>query len=176
MKKTLIAVVLFSLSVGCGDKKGDEKKGGGPDQPPAAESKAPPPKQVKLVATDLSPAGIEATMQAPEGATVKEAFGSAEVATADNSFHLEIGTDKADMAARKAEIDGNDINKLKRYVIDEPDGILYESVVMGKSEFHLLVNAEGGESGFECQDSKGPSYTEAQAQAMFKACKTLAPK
>ncbi len=175
MTNTLIAVILISLLVGCGDKK-DEKTGEGPAKPAAGESKAPPPKPVTWVATDLAPAGIEATLQAPEGATVKEAFGSAEVATADNSFHLEISTDKADMAARKAEIGSNDINKLKRYVIDEADGILYESVVMGKGEFHLLVNAEGGESGFECQDSKGPSYTEDQAQAMFKACKTLAPK
>ena len=175
MTKTLTAVMVIALAVGCGDKKDDGKKSERPAQP-AGESKTPPSPPAKMVATDLSPAGIEATMQAPEGATVKEAFGSGEVQTADGSFHLEISTDKADLAARKAEIEANDINKLESYVVDGPDGVLYKSVVMGKSEFHLLVNAEGGETGFECQDSKGPSYTEAQAQAMFAACKTITAK
>lgn len=165
MRKLVVAAVLLAGCFGCGDKK-NEQSGEAPEKTPPA----------KLVTTDLQPAGVAATVQAPEGASVKEAFGRAEVETAGGGFHIEIAAEKADLAARKQEIEANDVNRFKRYVVDDADGVLYQSELMGKPEYHLLVNVDGGEAGFECEDSKGPVYTEAQARAMFAACRTLTAK
>jgi hypothetical protein len=184
---TLLSCLVLFATVGCGEKKA--KPEGEPAAKPAPTPSTPPPTAqpdptpaptppatVELVATDLSPAGAAATMKAPQGAKVEEQFGAVEVALADHTFHVEIHGGKADLTERKAEIAENELNKLKGYVVDEAGAVLYESEVMGKNEFHLLVNVDGGEAGWACEDAKGPSYTRAQAQTMFDACKSITAK
>lgn len=72
----------------------------------------------------------------------------------------------------KQDIEANTINTLKRYVVDTTTGILYESALAGKSEFHVYVLSKAL-GGLICTDSKGPTYTLAQAQAMYDACLSI---
>jgi hypothetical protein len=44
---------------------------------------------------------------------------------------------------------------------------------MGKTEFHFLAAQKIGGEDFSCENTKGPSYTQAQIEAMLEACKSL---
>ena len=88
----------------------------------------------------------------------------------------EIRADKGDIAAYKKESDANDINKVKRYLVDTPDALLYESEVMGQNEFHFYGNVTVGDRTFNCEDIKGPRHMQADVEAMWKSCQSLARK
>jgi hypothetical protein len=155
-----------------GGQPGGQPSGDQPKDPP-------PPATVKLAAVDLGKVGegwAGWTIMAPEGATAKEDFGAALI-EAGESFHLNIRIGKGDVAATKKEIEGNEVNKVKRFVVDTPDALLDESEVMpGKTEFHLYGNVKVGDAEFNCEDVKGPRHTQADAEAMWKACQSLAKK
>jgi hypothetical protein len=159
---------------GCKDKK----DGGAPAATPSEKGKpeaAKPADKPKLAELDAS-AAAEAykgwKLMAPEGATAKEAFGALEVKAGDG-FQLEVHSGALDMPGRKKEIGANDVNKLKRYVTDTPEAIVYESEVMGKTEFHFLAGQKVGDEAVSCEDTKGPTYTQAQVETMLEACKSL---
>lgn len=189
MKKlTILTLFLAAASAGACKKKDDkgDKPGTAPtaDKPtdkPAdkpADQAPPPAAAAKLVPVDLSVVGEDWagwTVQAPEGATAKESFGAANI-TDGKSFNLEIRGDKGDIAAYKKESDANDINKVKRYLVDTPDALLYESEVMGQNEFHFYGNVTVGDKTFNCEDIKGPRHMQADAEAMWKSCQSLAKK
>ena len=125
---------------------------------------------------DLSaaPVSLPITIKVPSGATAKSASTGAEV-RAGTGFQLDIGRSKGDVAATKKEVQANKVNQFKRFVVDEPTGIVYESAVGGKSEYHAYVAAAAG-TGYRCEDIKGPVYTEAQAKTIYDACKSIAAK
>ena len=187
LSRTLFVALTLTLTValaaaGCGKGK-DKDKGtsGGKDKTqqaaPGGGAAAPAPAAApKLALLDASAAG-EAykgwKLMAPEGATAKEDFGALAVA-AGAGFQLEVHSGAVDMAARKKEIESNDVNKLKRYVTDTPEAIVFESDVgMGKPEFHFLAAIKVGGEDFSCENTKGPIYTQAQIEAMLQACKSL---
>lgn len=148
------------------------------DQAPPAPAPAPPTPAVAMAPLDLTAVGEDWagwTVSAPQGATVKESFGAAQI-TSGSNFNLDIRPDKGDVAAFKKEVEGNDMNKVKRFVVDTPEVILYESEVMGQNEFHLYGNVTVGDKTFNCEDVKGPRHMQADAEAMWKTCQSLAKK
>jgi hypothetical protein len=142
----------------------------------AAAKKALPAKAAAGAKLDLAAGGLtEVTIEAPAGAVVKEsAAGGAEV-TAGDKFQLQITKSKADIAGWKKDIAANDVNKLKKYHVDSPEELLYETAVMGP-EFHLVSNVKVGADTYSCEDVKGATFTKADAEAMLKACHSLAKK
>jgi hypothetical protein len=70
------------------------------------------------------------------------------------------------------EIEGNTMNALQAYHVDEAGALLYESAMFGQPEFHLLVTATIGGEAYYFEDSKGPSYTREQVEAMLEACRS----
>ncbi len=116
-------------------------------------------------------------IMAPEGAAAKEQFGVVEVKAGDG-FQLQVSTkDSNGLAALKKEHEANTMNKLKRFLVDTPDAILYESEVMGKTEFHFAAYVKFDEEKWVfCEDNKGPFYTQAQAETMYAACLTAKAK
>lgn len=188
-KLSILALVSICALAGACKKKEDGDKaptagtgtatGAATGAATATAAPTPPPAApVAMAPLDLSPVGEDWagwTVQAPAGATVKESFGAAQI-TAGPSFNLDIRADKGDVAAFKKEIEGNDINKVKRFVVDTPDAILYESVVMDQNEFHLYGNVTVGDKTFNCEDVKGPRHMQADAEAMWKTCTSLAKK
>ena len=142
----------------------------------AAKKAAAPAKAAAGNKLELAGGGLpDVTIAAPAKATVKEsAAGGAEV-NAGDKFQLQISKSKADIAGAKKEIAANDVNKLKKFHVDTADELLYESAVMGP-EFHLLANVKVGDDTYSCEDVKGPTFTKADAEAMLKACKSLAKK
>ncbi len=170
MIRISIVLAALLLTPACKKKEGADPaaKTGEADKPAAAPA-------AKLVELDASSAGEHFKgwkLQAPEGATAKEDFGALAVKAGDG-FQLEVNSGAVDMAARKKEIAANDVNKLKRYVVEAPDTVIYESEVMDKSEFHFLAAIKIGGEDWSCENAKGPIYTQAQIQAMVDACKSI---
>lgn len=157
------------------DKKGDDKKADAKADGGAAEAPADakPAEPVKLATLSLEEAGIDASVEAPEGATAKEDFGAYTV-TAGDTFALQINTGAADLAARKGEIEGNTVNKLKSFVTESETELVYETEVMGKTQFHFVANVEVDGAKYNCENQKGATnYTKADVDAMLAACKSL---
>ena len=130
-----------------------------------------------LVPLDLSKASASfpLIMQAPEGATAADDFGSIVVKKGAN-FQVEIGSSPKDIEGLKKEIKSNTLNKLKSFLVDTPAALLYETTVMGKSEFHFAANVKAGGTTFGAEDTKGPAYTRADAELMLKCFQTLTAK
>ena len=154
-----------------GDKAGDKKAADGGGDAKADEPA--PAKPVKLAELSLEDAGMDAKLQAPEGAKVAEEFGAYTVKAGD-AFQLEVHTGEADLAARKKEIEGNTVNKLKSFHTESDTALLYETEVMGKTEFHFVSNKEVDGAKYHCEDTKGKAYTKADVEAMLAACNSLA--
>jgi hypothetical protein len=186
-------VLSLSLAPACdsGDKKGDDKKAeakkddakkvaGGDVKAADADAKADaeakadakPAEPVKLAKLSLEEAEIEATLEAPEGAKAADEFGAV-VVSAGESFQLQVNGSATDLAARKKEIEGNTVNKLKAFVTDTPTELVYETEVMGKPEFHFVANVELDGAKYHCEDKKGQAFTKADVDAMLAACKSL---
>ena len=158
-----------SISAAAGGVVGAGGGGGG-----GGGAKAAPP--AKLVEIDASPAGEDYKgwkVMAPEGATAKDDFGALAV-TDGKGFQLEVHGGAVDMAARKKEIEANDVNKLKRFITDAPDTLVYESDPgMGGIQVHFLAAIKVGDADYSCENTKGPVYDKAQIDAMLAACKSI---
>lgn len=182
-----------SLSLACdsGEKKDDAKKAeakkddakeakagdvkaadGGAE--PDAKADAKPAEPVKLASLSLEDVGLEANVQAPEGAKATAEFG-VYVVMAGESFQLQINASAADLAAKKAEIEGNTVNKLKSFVTENETELVYETELDGKPEFHFVANVDVDGAKYHCQDKLGGQpYAQADVDAMLAACKSLA--
>lgn len=148
--------------------KADAKAGGDAK----ADAKPEAAKPVKLAKISLEDSGMDATLSAPEGAKIAEEFGAFTVKAGD-AFQLEIHTGTAKMDARKKEIESNTVQKLKTFHTDSETELLYETEVMGKTEFHFVTNMEVDGAQYHCEDTKGKAYARADIDAMVAACKSL---
>lgn len=119
------------------------------------------------------------TLMAPKGAKVKKhSWGSIEI-TSGKKFQLDIWVSsfRTNIAEVKKSHEENDINKLKKYLIDTPKGILYQSDLWGETQFHLYTYKDIGELTVKCEDLKdGTAYSEQQARVMFAACESIQKK
>lgn len=191
---TITAAIAIALSLGaCEDKDAPPEQGAGESEPAAPEAGADEPTvdgagaekpaaaAVELVEIDLtealSEAGREAettvVIDAPEGATVEEAFGSV-VVTAGETFALSIGTDAADLDEARTFMKDNDVQKFQRFVVDEPDVVAAEAEAFRRKSVFMTANVEVGEETLSCESERGgKSFDEAAVRAMIKACKTM---
>ena len=164
--KQILAGLGFVVMGACGGKSAPGGGGGGGASAPA----------VKLSAVALDACGDAfkgMTIQAPEGSVAAESFGSCSV-KAGAKYELEIGTE-ADLANVKKEAQANDVQKLKRFVVDSPELVLIESEAMGKTFFFVRAAPKVGGATFRC-DSASMHQDEAEAQTLAAACKSLAKK
>ncbi len=126
---------------------------------------------------DLSKANADfaLTMPAPSGATVKDDFGDVDV-NAGDGFQVVVHSSAKDIKAAKKDITDNTMNKLKKFITDTDDTLVYESEVAGQSEFHFVCNVKVGEKTYGIEDNKGPRYTNDQIDTMVKDAKDLKAK
>lgn len=109
--------------------------------------------------------------KAPAGVKAVEKYGSVTVSN-DKTFQMEIHVSYGyNLAEAKKSIEANDINKLKKYVIDEANGILYQTEVMGQTQYHFVYFLNGGETTYYFENVKGPTYDLAAAKTMYEAAK-----
>jgi hypothetical protein len=92
-------------------------------------------------------------------------------------FQISIEEGEGDIALRKSDIAGDDVNKFKRYVKEEPNLLLWESSIFEQpSEFHFYTIQKAGNRSYEIKDIVGDTYSEKGVEFMIECSKTLKAK
>jgi hypothetical protein len=102
---------------------------------------------------------------------VEQSWGATEIKVGDE-FQIAIEESEGDIALTKSDIAGNDVNKFKRYIKDEPELLFWESEITAP-EFHFYKIIKTGTSSYVIQDIKGDIFNEKAAQKMLDAASTL---
>lgn len=105
---------------------------------------------------------------------VEQSWGATEIKVG-KEFQISISESEGDVALMKSDIAGNDVNKFKRYVKDEPTLIFWESEIT-EPEFHFYTVVKTGKSSYLIEDIKEEHFNEKSAQTMVDAAKTLKAK
>ncbi|HRD38122.1 MAG TPA: hypothetical protein PLC65_05785, partial [Bacteroidia bacterium] len=90
-------------------------------------------------------------------------------------FQLSITEDPGDMELRKTDIQGDEVNKFKSFVVDEPTTIMWESEIT-KPEFHFYSIQKLGNSTYVYEDIKsteGEPLSKEAVQKMVDAAKSM---
>lgn len=134
--------------------------------------------ETKLVDTDLSSAGMSATIQAPEGATVEKGqFGGVYIKKGDD-FELTIRDRAEDLAQAKADCTGAQ-HKNCEVVTDESGALVTRWVQLGKDVHNVRANVEAGGKTWGCASKatrSGVEVDRSTADALLKTCRSVQPK
>ncbi|HEY0029331.1 MAG TPA: hypothetical protein VGC65_01135 [Bacteroidia bacterium] len=105
---------------------------------------------------------------------VEQSWGATEIKVG-NDFQISIEEGEGDVALMKSDIAGNDVNKFKRYVKDEPTLLFWESEITAP-EFHFYSIVKPGAVSYIVKDIPGEIFGEKSTQTMVDAAKTLKAK
>jgi hypothetical protein len=167
MKKLLViisAITLFTSLQSCGGKK---------EEPAKVEAPA------GMIVMDLSKYGKPFTIFVPDSSAgkieiVEQTWGALEIKSGKN-FQLSITEDPGDMELRKKDIQGDEINKFKSFIVDEPTTIMWESEIT-KPEFHFYTIQKIGNATYVFEDIKSSDaepFGKEAAQRMLDAAKGI---
>ncbi|MCC6837915.1 MAG: hypothetical protein IT234_05190 [Bacteroidia bacterium] len=165
MKKLLLLLaapaVLFFAS--CGDSKEGE-----------AATSIP-----GMMETSITINGNQLSIMVPDSTKgkleiVEQSWGATEIKVG-KEFQISIEEGEGDVALMKSDIAGNDVNKFKRYINDEPTLLFWESEIT-QPEFHFYTVIKPAAVSYIIQDIKEEMFSEKAAQTMVDAAKTLKAK
>ncbi|MBL7889698.1 MAG: hypothetical protein JNL24_09100 [Bacteroidia bacterium] len=105
---------------------------------------------------------------------VEQSWGATEIKVG-KEFQISIEEGEGDVALMKSDIAGNDVNKFKRYINDEPTLLFWESEIT-QPEFHFYTVVKQGAVSYIIQNIKEEMFSEKAAQTMVDAAKTLKAK
>jgi hypothetical protein len=105
---------------------------------------------------------------------VEQSWGATEIKVG-NDFQISIEEGEGDVALMKSDIAGNDVNKFKRFVKDEPTLLFWESEITAP-EFHFYMIVKPGTVSYVVKDISGDMFGEKATQTMIDAAKTLKSK
>jgi hypothetical protein len=160
--KLILTISLFAgiLLSGCGDKK-------------SGEETLTPPAGMRYL--DISRTGMNLYVLTPDDKagildTVMQSWGGYEIKVG-KEFQIAVEEGAGDIEMVKSDNAGNDVNKLKRYLVDEPTTLVWESGVADLSEFHFYHIIKIGNRSFVIQDIKGEPFSQKAIEKMLDAAK-----
>lgn len=162
--KLLLSITLcaaLALS-GCGGKKAEEES-------------LTPPAGMRYV--DISRTGMNLNVLTPDDKvgvldTVMQSWGGYEIKVGKD-FQISVEEGNGDIEMVKSDNAGNDVNKLKRYLVEEPTTLVWESGVGDLSEFHFYHVMKVGDRSYVIQDIKGEPFTQPAIEKMLEAAKQI---
>ncbi len=86
-------------------------------------------------------------------------------------FQVSVVETAGDLNQRKADIAGDDVNKLKKYITDDATTLMWESGIGEMSEFHFYHIAKLGDRTYVFEDIKGEPFSQQAVQKMLDASK-----
>ena len=134
-----------------------------------------------MVAVDLSDQGLAALVNAPDSTVAPlevtaNAQGGADVKVGKN-FQMSISEGAGDIALKKNDITHDDIRKFIKYVVEEPNALVWEWQIDGmEPEFHFYAIVKDGEKTFEARDVEGEIFNEKAATQMLDAARSIRVK
>lgn len=105
---------------------------------------------------------------------VEQSWGATEIKVGKD-FQISIEEGDGDIALAKSDIAGNDVNKFKRYIKDEPTLLFWESEITAP-ECHFYMIVKPATVSYIIKDIAGEMFGEAATQKMVDAAKTLKAK
>jgi hypothetical protein len=105
---------------------------------------------------------------------VEQSWGATEIKVG-KEFQISITEGEGDLALTKSDIAGNDVNKFKRFVKDEPTLLFWESQIT-EPEFHFYTIVKPAAVSYVVEDIKGEIFSEKAVQTMIDAAKTIKAK
>src|SRR5688572_19713223 len=145
------------------------------EQKPGAAVQSPGMREISLM-----PQGLFITLQIPDSTRGKlevsnENDGTTHVQVGKN-FHISIyeGAEANRMELERGDIMGNEVNKFKRFLIDEPNTILYESEIVAP-EYHFFTIVSAGDKTYVVQDAKDEKFSEDAIRKMLESAKSIKP-
>ncbi len=131
------------------------------------------PKGMKYI--DISRTGMNLYVLSPDSTrgeldTVMQSNGEYQMKVGKD-FQISVLEGPGDVAQKKADITNDDVNKLKKYVIDDGSTLLWESGIADISEFHFMFISKVGERSYIFEDIKGEPFSQDAIQKMLDACK-----
>lgn len=105
---------------------------------------------------------------------VEQSWGATEIKVGKD-FQISISEGDGDVPLMKSDIAGNDVNKFKRFLKDEPTLLFWESEIT-EPEFHFYSVEKVGNATYVIEDIKEEHFNEKTAQTMIDAAKTLKAK
>lgn len=164
--KLSIALAVVAGMMSCGGKKDD-----GQEQLTA-------PAGMRYL--DISRTGMNLYVLTPDSTrgildTVAQSSGEylIKVGTA---YQVSVMEGAGDIAQKKADITNDDVNKLKKYVVDDATTLMWESGIADLSEFHFYHIAKVGERTYVFEDIRGDAFTQEAIQKMLDAAKASKEK
>jgi hypothetical protein len=129
-----------------------------------------------MTQTEITVSGNKLTVLAPDSTKgpmeiIEQSWGATEIKVG-KGFQISIEESDGDIALMKSDIAGNDVNKFKRFIKDEPTLLFWESEIT-QPEFHFYMIVKVGEKSYLIQNIKDEMFDEKQAEAMIEAAKTL---
>lgn len=169
MKKFLKITLMLALTAGiisCNGKKEEEQE------------QLTAPKGMRYL--DISKTGMNLyvlTLDSAAGVLDTIAQSSGEyLIKIGNAFQISVLENNGDIAQRKADITNDDVNKLKKYIIDDATTLLWESGIADQSEFHFYHIAKIGDRTYVFEDIKGEPFSQLSIEKMLDACKQAKEK
>ncbi len=159
--KLTLALAIVAGILSCGGKKDD-----GQEQLTA-------PAGMRYL--DISRTGMNLYVLTPDSTkgildTVAQSSGEYLIKVGTN-YQVSVMENAGDIAQKKADITNDDVNKLKKYVIDDATTLMWESGIADLSEFHFYHIAKVGERTYVFEDIRGDAFTQEAIQKMLDAVK-----
>jgi hypothetical protein len=134
-----------------------------------------------MVALDLGKFGKPFVLFVPDTTRAKlniteQSSGALEVVVG-NGFAMSINEQQADLGLLKKDLNDDEVNKLKSFIKDEPNAILWESEVV-QPEYHFMVNQKIGNNDYSFEEIKSTdmdAFSKMQVETMFESAKNIVP-
>ena len=132
-----------------------------------------------MMEVDLAPHGFDITMMIPDSTKGKaeitaQPWGAVEIKVGKH-YQVSVSEGEGDIALAKSDVMGNDVNKHKRWVKDEPALLFYESEIT-QPEFHFYTVVKAGNKSYVVEDIKGEVFSEKDVERMVESAKSIKAK
>ncbi len=136
-----------------------------------------------MMALDLSKFGKSFIIFIPDSTKGKvevteQSWGALEIKVGQD-FQISIKEGDEDLAFKKTDLQGDEINKVKQFHVDEPTTLLWESVIgEGTPEFHFISVQKVGNAAYTFEDIKSTDnkpFTKAAVDKMLESVKGITP-
>ena len=155
---SVLAVIIF---VGCGNKKENQD--------------LTPPQGMTYL--DISRTGMNLNVLIPDSTvglvdTIMQSWGAYEIKVGKD-FQISIEESDGDIEMIKSDNANNDVNKLKQYLVQEPNTLVWESGIADMSEFHFYHVTKIGTRSYVIQDIKGEPFSKSAIEKMLEVVKQI---
>lgn len=128
---------------------------------------------------DLSKYGKPFSIFVPDTITsklsIEEKVNGALEIRVGNHFGISINEQAADIELKKQDIKEDEVNKLKTFLVENPNAIMWQSAITN-DEYHFLINQKIGNAEYSFEDilsSESKNFSKDAVQKMFDSCKHI---